>query len=144
MNLLRDAEDFGMKKLHDKIHREMAIKTNDTPVRLEPDTIPNDSDRRTKYLLVTNVSVPSFTSCLVENRAAQRGRWAAWNGETVRGTRISEATKEAIFLKLNNSDIVLVSTNVLVPQGYRVLAAWDKYPSSGDKDTKSFVLLEST
>jgi hypothetical protein len=63
----------------------------------------------------------------------------------MRGTYISQATKEAILLKLIDSNIVLKETSLPIPQGYCLLAAWDECPSENDltRNTKSFVLLES-
>jgi len=59
------------------------------------------------------------------------------------GTPISDAAKEAILLKLVNSRIVLTNTTLPIPQGYRMVVAWDELNDQG-KHTKSFVLLEST
>ena len=64
------------------------------------------------------------------------------------GVFITEATKEAMLLKLVGTEVEICGPNVPIPTGYRVLVAWNEYWQSvmGDQKSpnrKGFVLLES-
>jgi len=43
------------------------------------------------------------------------------------GVFITEATKEAMLLKLVGTEVEICGPNIPIPNGYRVLVAWNEY-----------------
>lgn len=117
-NLLRDANDFGLKNLVGKIEKEMAVPSRKV-------TSPEGQLKRYRLIIT-----------------GERGLMSN------EGVYITEATKEAIILRLMGEDVEIVGPDVPIPEGYRVLVAWREYSTfeTGGREVvkrKGFILLES-
>lgn len=74
-------------------------------------------------------------------------KWLGRMGRTTHARHLHlTGHKEAILLNIINSDIVITDTSMSIPQGPRLVAAWEEYPSTdcGSSDnTKIVLILES-